>query len=79
MSVREARDKLIPVLFVGCFFNPTFERAECVNCDLRDIRKQKLEGLQDKIFVGEKRSSNPSNVVATCCQHLLGWEVMPFQ
>ena len=76
VSVCEARDKLIPVLFVGCFLNPTFERAECVNCDLRDIHKQKLEFLHDKIFIVEKRSSDPLNLVATCCQHLLGWAVM---
>ena len=45
VSVREARDKLIPVLFVGCSLNPTVERAECVNCDFWDIRKQELEVL----------------------------------
>jgi hypothetical protein len=45
VSVREAQDKLIPVLFMGCFLNPTFERAECVNCDFWDIRKQELEVL----------------------------------
>jgi hypothetical protein len=76
VSIREACDKLIPVLFVGCFFNPTFERAERVNCDLGDIHKQKLEVLHDKIFVVKEWSSNPSNLVATRCQHLLGWAVM---
>jgi hypothetical protein len=40
VSVCEAPDKLIPVLFVGCSLNPTFERAECVNCDLPGIRNQ---------------------------------------
>ena len=76
VSVREARNKLIPVLFVGCFLNPTFERAKRVNCDLWDIHKQKLEVLHNKIFVVEERSSSPSNLVATRCQHLLGWAVM---
>ena len=76
VSVREARDKLIPVLFMGCFLNPTFERAECVNCDFWDIRKQELEVLYNKIFVVKKWYSNPSNLVATRCQHLLGWAVM---
>ena len=76
MPIREACDKLIPVLFMGCFLNPTFERAKRVNCDLGDIRKQKLEVLHDKIFVVEEWSSNPLNLVTTCCQHLLGWAVM---
>jgi hypothetical protein len=76
VSVREACNKLIPVLFVGCFLNPTFERAKRVNCDLWDIHKQKLEVLHNKIFVVEERSSSPSNLVATRCQHLLGWAVM---
>ena len=54
LSVCETRKKLIPILFVGYFFNPALERSECINCDLRDIHKQELEILHDKILVAEK-------------------------
>ena len=71
-AVREACNKLIPVLFMGCFLNPTFERAKCVNCDLWAIREEEIEVLHNKIFGVEKWSSDPSNLVETRCQHLLG-------
>ena len=50
-------------IFVGCFLNPTFERAKCINCDFRDIHKQKYEVLHNKNFDVEKLSSNPLNLV----------------
>ena len=76
MSVRETCNKSIPILFVGCFFNPAFERSKCVDCDLWDIRKQESEVLHDKILFVEKGSSGLPNLVAARCQHLLGWAVV---
>ncbi len=63
MSIHETLNKLIPVLFVGGFFNPALERFKCINCDLRGIRKQELEVLHNKILVVEKGSSDLPNLV----------------
>jgi hypothetical protein len=76
MSVRETRNKLIPILFVGCFFNPALERSECINCDFRDVHKQELEIFYNKIFVVEKESSNSTGLVTARRQHLLGWRIV---
>ncbi len=76
MSVHETRNKLIPILFMGCFFNPALERSELINCDFRDVHKQELEVLHNKIFVVEKGSSNLTGLVTAGRQHLLGWVIM---
>jgi hypothetical protein len=78
MSVRETSNKLIPILFVGCFFNPALERSERINCDFREVRKQELEILHNRIFVVEKGSSDSTSLVTACRQHLLGWEIVRF-
>jgi hypothetical protein len=76
MSVRETCNKLIPILFMGCFFNQALERSECINCDFRDVHKQELEVLHNKIFVVEKGSSDLTSLVTACHQHLLGWVIV---
>jgi hypothetical protein len=76
MSVRETRNKLIPILFMGCLFNPALERSERINCDFWDVCKQELEILHNKILVAEKGTSDSTSLVTARHQHLLGWVIV---
>jgi len=77
-SVRETCNKLIPVLFMGCFFNPALERSVRINCDFQDIHNLNLDIFHDEVLVVEKGSSDLTNLVAAHRQHLLGWAIMRF-
>ena len=75
LSVGETVDKFIPILLVGCFFNPILERAVVVDGDFRYVGKEETQVSHDEVFVVEERASHLSNVVAARSQHLLCWPV----
>jgi len=76
MSIHETCNKLSPVLFVRCFFNPALERSVHIYCDFRDVCKLKLEIFHDEVLVVEKGSSNLTNLVAARRLNLLSWAIM---
>jgi hypothetical protein len=52
MSVSEAADKLLPVLFVEGFLNPALEGAKILlSCDFGNVGKEEAEALGDVVLV----------------------------
>ncbi len=75
MSIGQACNQLVPVLFVQCFPYPVLEGAVFVDGNFRYVSKEEAEVFDNEVFVVKEGTSNSANSVAACGQHLLCWPI----
>jgi hypothetical protein len=74
--VNEAFHKLVPVLGMGCFMYPGYERAIVINSNYWDFGKQQTKVSYNVVLFVKEELSGELHAVTTCGVHVLGWMVM---
>ncbi len=50
-----------------------FEGATVIYCDLRYVCKEEMEIYHNNVFIVKEGMAYMLDIIAACCQHLLGW------
>ena len=76
LSVGEACNEVVPILFVAGFVDPVLEGAIFVDGDFRDVRKKETKVFHNEIFVVKEGTADTTNIVAARSHQLLGWTIV---